>query len=768
MKNVIAMLCLCVSLLTRAQTYEWSSLPFGGAGFVSGLITCPQEKGLMYARTDVGGAYRWNPADEAWIPLLDFLPESKVGLFGVESLAIDPSAPNRLYLYCGTSYFSNGLSAILCSEDYGETFSQIATVTNLFPAHGNDYGRQSGERLAVCPKNGNVLLCGSRTRGIWKSENGGRKWNRIASTTFRNDKKISFVQYLDSAEVVAGQLGKDGSNLFISKDGGTTWTEVAGQRTDYMPNRCRMSPDGNTLYVAYSDGEGPSTNGSGALMKLDLSTGVWADISPQHVSFGDVSVTCDNPQYLMAVSMGIWWGQYWVTSATTWGDQIWISKNGGKTWTNLMENGRATYSEKTVKWMTNSCQLHWCGSAQIDPFDSSRAYFTSGHGIIATADLWGRKPKFGMCVTGLEETVPLSITSVRGAPLAVTLGDYDGCLYPDVSEYQKRYSPSMGTTASLAIAGNNPRVMLRGAGSLYYSSNMGVSWVKKVMPAGSTNISHCAVSADGTILVVTPSGMKPCYSLDNGTTWTELSGAPSGTKIFADPVNDRVFYGMSGGTFYMYIYDAEPGTFVTKQRNVSNVVGRMCVVGGMAGEVWLPKGTYGLTRLSGCDTGSPSVKNIALSSCTCIGVGKSRNEGEYPALYMWGRKTAAQPIGLYRSDDAGETWVRINDDQHQFGGPGNAQIVSGDMNEYGRVYMSTVGRGVVTGKLVLSDADGLEQVKDGSEASASASQPYKVYSLDGMLVYQGSAKGVPSVPASLPSGVYIIRYRNGKSVKVRM
>ena len=37
-----------------------------------------------------------------------------------------------------------------------------------------------------------------------------------------------------------------------------------------------------------------------------------------------------------------------------------------------------------------------------------------------------------------------------------------------------------------------------------------------------------------------------------------------------------------------------------------------------------------------------------------------------------------------------------------FGGPGNAHIVSGDMNEYGRVYMSTVGRGVVTGTLSVS------------------------------------------------------------------
>ena len=34
----------------------------GGGGFVSAIITSKTEKNLIYARTDVGGAYRWNTA----------------------------------------------------------------------------------------------------------------------------------------------------------------------------------------------------------------------------------------------------------------------------------------------------------------------------------------------------------------------------------------------------------------------------------------------------------------------------------------------------------------------------------------------------------------------------------------------------------------------------------------------------------------------------------------------------------------------------------
>jgi photosystem II stability/assembly factor-like uncharacterized protein len=64
-------------------------------------------------------------------------------------------------------------------------------------------------------------------------------------------------------------------------------------------------------------------------------------------------------------------------------------------------------------------------------------------------------------------------------------------------------------------------------------------------------------------------------------------------------------------------------------------------------------------------------------------------------VFIWGAVGGKR--GLYRSTDAGASWIRVNDDAHQFGGPGNAQFVVGDMNTEGRVYMSTVGRGIVYG-----------------------------------------------------------------------
>ena len=75
----------------------------------------------------------------------------------------------------------------------------------------------------------------------------------------------------------------------------------------------------------------------------------------------------------------------------------------------------------------------------------------------------------------------------------------------------------------------------------------------------------------------------------------------------------------------------------------------------------------------------------------------AKEDAVYETIFIWGAAKSGDPIGIYRSTDKCKTFERINDDAHQYGGPGNGNFVVGDMNHFGVVYMSTVGRGLVVG-----------------------------------------------------------------------
>ncbi|MFE9652433.1 hypothetical protein [Micromonospora sp. NPDC006431] len=56
-----------------AEPYSWKNVRIDGGGFVPGIIFNQTEKNLIYARTDIGGAYRWEQSTQSWTPLLDWV-----------------------------------------------------------------------------------------------------------------------------------------------------------------------------------------------------------------------------------------------------------------------------------------------------------------------------------------------------------------------------------------------------------------------------------------------------------------------------------------------------------------------------------------------------------------------------------------------------------------------------------------------------------------------------------------------------------------------
>ena len=160
---------------------DWSygQVAIGGGGFVTGIVsTC--EPGLFYARTDVGGAYRWDKDQDKWISLSYDISEDDKGLLGIDGIAVDPNNAANVYLAAGTSYFSNAKTCILVSHDYGEHFKQV-DVSDKIKVHGNGMGRGNGERIAVDPNNSDIIYCGGRTGGMIRSTDAGETWETVSS-----------------------------------------------------------------------------------------------------------------------------------------------------------------------------------------------------------------------------------------------------------------------------------------------------------------------------------------------------------------------------------------------------------------------------------------------------------------------------------------------------------------------------------------------------------------------------------------------------------
>jgi hypothetical protein len=82
----------------------------------------------------------------------------------------------------------------------------------------------------------------------------------------------------------------------------------------------------------------------------------------------------------------------------------------------------------------------------------------------------------------------------------------------------------------------------------------------------------------------------------------------------------------------------------------------------------------------------------AVEQIHAFGFGKAAPRAKLAALYLVG--TVGGQRGFFRSTDGGATWLRINDDQHQWG---LVLQITGDPKKFGRVYLGTHGRGTFYG-----------------------------------------------------------------------
>ena len=100
MRHLFSAALAAMTLSTSADAaYDWKSVQIHGGGYVPGIAFHPKAGGPVYARTDVGGAYRLASNRSDWSPLND--ASNNGDDMGSIAIGLDADDTNYVYLTGG-------------------------------------------------------------------------------------------------------------------------------------------------------------------------------------------------------------------------------------------------------------------------------------------------------------------------------------------------------------------------------------------------------------------------------------------------------------------------------------------------------------------------------------------------------------------------------------------------------------------------------------------------------------------------------------------
>ena len=678
-----------LSAQTAQIPYTWNNVRIVAGGYVDGIIAHPKQQGLFYARTDVGGAYRWNAASNKWVALNDWTAPSNQSWTGVESIAVDPRDPNMLFMVTGLyvkSWAGNG--AVLVSSDQGKRFTAHPLS---FRVGGNEDGRNAGERLQVDPNDGSVLFYGTSNAtynaagsgapeqvagkdGLWTSQDKGATWSQVsgfnALTSDGTGAGIVFVAFAPAGEaagtptrtiyvgVSTRSAATNGVTLYVSTDAGVTWNPVPGGPGNQLPQRGQIGPDGN-LYITYGNGTdsngnytyaiGPGGMTSGAVWKYDTVHHAWANITPSDrfnyaSGFSGLSVDPSHPGTLVVMTMDHWWPMDTMYRSTD-GGNSWIDV-GGATWNGeFPTSGTYAIRDASVSpWIVEPGQKqagfgNW-GEVVIDPFNAAHAMYGTGGTIWTTFDLTdadaGKPTYWSVGASGLEETAVITLLSPTSGPhLLSGLGDVCGFVHTSL-------------TAAPVAQPNNPTCGDSIGTGLDYAKNSPSTIVRIVQHGNSNLTSYGSISRDG------------------GSTWTGFAnqaGSPNGggtaaisgdgkTIVWAPSDVAPVVSNDSGASWTRASGSGLPSLPVGVQVLSDGSSPNVFYAWNSATGSFYSSTDKGVTWHASTNTGLPSVPSWLSSHAAAV----TGIPGEAKAGDVW----IATPNGLFRSTTYGATWTQVD------------------------------------------------------------------------------------------------------------
>ncbi|MBK8450800.1 MAG: glycosyl hydrolase [Saprospiraceae bacterium] len=233
-------LLFCFNTLSGQQKINAST--FGalearalGPGTMSGRITAIEgvnsEPRNLFIGTAGGGIWKSTNAGASFKPIFDKYCQS------IGALAIDQKKPTTIYAGTGESNMRNSVSigvGLYKSNDAGENWIKIGLDST-----------EHISKILLDPNNSNTvyvaapgaLWCDSPHRGLYKSIDAGKTWNKILYIDEKtgcadiainplNPNIIYATTWQFRRKAFSFESGGKGSALYKSEDGGTSWRKI--------------------------------------------------------------------------------------------------------------------------------------------------------------------------------------------------------------------------------------------------------------------------------------------------------------------------------------------------------------------------------------------------------------------------------------------------------------------------------------------------------------------------------------------------------------
>src|SRR5262245_11650193 len=210
---------------------EFRSVGPAIGGRVCRACGVPGDPLTYYAATAAGGVWKSTDGGIRWVPIFDKMPTSTAG-----SIAVAPSDPNVVYVGSGEANIRGNVeigNGLYRSTDAGKNWSHV--------------WKQEGQigQLAVHPKDADTAYAAvfgkafgpNPERGIYRTTDGGKTWKQVLKKDADTGASAVVLDPNNPRVVFAGlwqarrrpwemTSGGPGSGLYVSRDGGDTWTQL--------------------------------------------------------------------------------------------------------------------------------------------------------------------------------------------------------------------------------------------------------------------------------------------------------------------------------------------------------------------------------------------------------------------------------------------------------------------------------------------------------------------------------------------------------------